>query len=113
MSGLRWPSPLWTEGAAGAVLPETTYISPFSTRPVGSSFNIRFCDPTPPDSSAHLPQVGAQPVVGAEPEVGAQPAATVPGQAWLPRFLSVLTEAPLGKGGRGLNGQELGTAVNL
>lgn len=62
---------------------------------------MRFCNLVLLNSSAHLP------------EVSAQPAATVPFTVVSPAFLSVLTEASFSKGGGGLDSQELGTAVNL
>lgn len=70
------------------------------TGPPGGSVYLRFCDLVL-NSSAHLP------------EVSAQPAATVPFAALPPAFFSVFTEAPFSKGGGGLDGQELGAAVNL
>lgn len=48
----------------------------------GSSHDVRLCDLILPSSSAHLP------------EVSAQPAAAVPFDALPPPFLAVLAEAP-------------------
>lgn len=90
-----------TKPYTGARLSETSYLSFFSTGPLGSSFYIRSCYLVFLNSSAHLP------------EVSAQPAATVPFTALLPTFLSVLAEASFSKGGVGLDSQELGTAVDL